>query len=62
MGQSVLTPKEVLLGKAAEPVVARGNFSYDWSHSLGSGGKGIRAKIPKPACGEQGFGLTLHLP
>jgi hypothetical protein len=49
MGQSVLTPKEVLLGKVGEPSPVR----WWWNHSFGSGGKGIRAKIPKPACGEQ---------
>jgi len=47
MGQSVLTPEEDLPGKAGEPVLARG-----LEHSLGSGGKGIRDKIPKPARGE----------
>lgn len=48
MGQSVLTPEEDLLGKVGEPVVET------WlEHSLGSGGKGIRDKIPKPARGER---------
>lgn len=48
MGQSVLTPKEVLLGKVEETLPVR-----RWCYSLGSGGKGIRAKIPKPARGER---------
>jgi len=42
MGQSVLIPEENLLGKVGEPFVA----------SLDNGRKGIRDKIPKPACGE----------
>lgn len=49
MGQSVLTPVEDHLGKVWEPFVRK----CGWSHSLGSGGKGIRDKIPKPARGER---------
>ena len=49
MGQSVLTPEEVLPGKVGEPAGRK----LCWNHSLGSGGKGIRSKIPKPARGER---------
>ena len=49
MGQSVLTPKEDLLGKARNAGAGQ-LVSVDF---IGIGGKGIRTKIPKPACGER---------
>lgn len=58
MGQSVLTPEEDLLGKVGELL-----FRFrvlQKSYSLGIGGKGIRTKIPKPACGECSGFLARH--
>lgn len=47
MGKSVLTPEEILLGKASP-----GRREFARADAEGDGGKGIRANIPKPVCGE----------
>lgn len=35
MGKSVLTPEEILLGKALIPEMAVGNYSSSGSHAMG---------------------------
>ena len=48
MGESVLTPEVNLLGKTCRGLL----FLSGLAVLAGNGGKGIRANIPKPVCGD----------